>query len=267
MVYKPPPPPPGEKPAPTPQHLISLLDLQTRLDKSLKARTAQVLGKQNTKLKEFVQDSKDHHDLNSFVAFAERSKLDTESTVYKGTHYEYTVMEAMRSFGFQLERTGKAGDKGIDLLGHWDLTGKPHQMKALVQCKACRATPAAVREVEGSHAGAPFEWRGDNVLGLIASSSPLTKGAVEGVQRSPSPLGALHIDEQGLIRQFVWNVVAAERGLAGLGVTTKYLDLPSRSKTRSKVPGADTQTIKGVTLTWNGKPFAPKTPEMLEAKN
>jgi hypothetical protein len=35
--------------------------------------------------------SSNHHDLKSFLSYTQRSGLDEKSTVYVGTHYEYTV--------------------------------------------------------------------------------------------------------------------------------------------------------------------------------
>lgn len=235
-----------------PQHLSSLRDVQARLDLSLKGRAANAKGQLNSQAKEMIYGSKEHHDLESFLEFTKRNRPPRSTTVYRGTLYEYTVMEALKSFGFDLHRTGKSNDKGIDFLGHWNLPGEPHQMKVLVQCKLSRATPATMRELEGSYAGAPSEWQGDSVLALMASSESLTKGALEAVQRSPSPMGALYVDPEGQVRQFVWNAVAGERGLAGVGVTSKYIDAPTRSE---NAPEGVTQPLKVVSLTWNGQPL------------
>lgn len=251
IVYKPPKEDvKSDKPVARP--ILSLLEQQARLEKALVRRLAHAKGAAGAGTKASIQGSKEHNDLAGFLAFAERGKLSRESTVYKGTHYEYTVMESLKEFGFHLQRTGKSNDKGIDLLGHWKLPGKPYEIKVLVQCKLSRGTPSAVRELEGAYIGAPNEWQGDNVLTLLATSKPLTPGVLEGVQRSPSALGALFIAPDGLVQQFVWNSVAGERGLAGVGVTAKYTQAQSRAK--DAVEGA-TQTIKTVALTWKGQPF------------
>ena len=115
--------------------------------------------------------------------------------------------------------------------------------------------PATIRELEGAYAGAPSEWQGDNVLALLATSKNLTKGVLEGVQRSHSSLGALHIEPDGLTRQFIWNSTAGDRGLAGVGVTAKYEEAPSKGTT---TPVASKGTIKTVALTWKGQPFIAK---------
>lgn len=235
-----------EKPTP----LLGLLAMQDRLDKSLRRRTSATKGAK--KIKPPVDEGPDHHDLKSFLKFGERNKLNPNTTVYKGTHYEYTVMEALKEFGFHLHRTGKANDKGIDLLGHWELPAEPFQMKVLVQCKVSQASPSTFRELEGAYAGAPVEWQGENVLALLASSKRLTGGVLEGAQRSQSPVGALHIEQDGLIRQFVWNAVAGKRGLAGLGVTSRYQEGQQHS---DNAPAGVKQTFKTVALTWNGKPL------------
>jgi hypothetical protein len=232
--------------------ILGLLEQQARLEESIKRRLAYAKGRDGTK--ELIQGTQDHNDLESFLAFAEKKQLDTKTTVYKGTHYEYTVMESLKQLGFVLHRTGKSNDKGIDLLGHWRLPGKPYKIKVLVQCKVSRGMPSTIREMEGAYAGAPSEWQGDNVLALLATSKPLTKGVLEGVQRSPSSVGALHVETDGLARQFIWNSIAGERGLAGVGVTTKYEEAPARP---AEISGAK-QTIKTVALTWKGQPFIAK---------
>ena len=242
-----------EKPAARP--ILSLHEQQARLDKAIKKRASYAKGASATAAKALIQSSNEHNDLQSFLAFAKKNKLSTETTVYKGTLYEYTVMESLKQFGFHLHRTGKSNDKGIDLLGHWKLPGKPYEVKVLLQCKVSRGVPATIRELEGAYAGAPSEWQGDNVLALLATSKTLTKGVLEGVQRSQSSLGALHIELGGLTRQFIWNTVAGERGLAGVGVTAKYEESPFRS---AEAPVGVPATIKTVALTWKGQPFIAK---------
>jgi hypothetical protein len=240
------------KPEPKPKPVLGLLEQQARLEQALKRRTSQAKGVAASGEKAIIRSSTEHHDLQSFLAFAERKKLNQETAVYKGTHYEYIVMEALKGFGFHLERIGKSNDKGTDLVGRWNLPGEPHEIKVLVQCKVSRGLPSAIRELEGAYAGAPSGWTGDNVLALLSSSRATSKGVLDGIQRSSSPLGALHIDPEGLTRQFVWNAVAGQKGLAGVGVTAKYSEEQSRSATAKQ---GVTQPIKTVVLTWNGKPF------------
>ncbi|GAB7332446.1 hypothetical protein MBLNU13_g04250t1 [Cladosporium sp. NU13] len=241
--------------APGPPPILSLFEQQARLEQSLKKRVSYAKGVSATAAKALIQSSNEHNDLQSFLAFAKQKGLSSETAVYKGTLYEYTVMEALKQFGFHLHRTGKSNDKGIDLLGVWRLPGKPYEIKVLVQCKLSRGMPATIRELEGGYSGAPSEWQGDSVLALLATSKCLTKGVLEGIQRSQSSLGALHIEPNGLPRQFVWNSVAGERGLAGVGVTAKYEEAPSNGDT---TPVGIKKTIKTVALTWKGQPFIAK---------
>lgn len=242
-------PPPGPPPP-----ILSLFEQQARLEQSIKRRVSYAKGKSTTAAKDLIQSSTEHHDLQSFLTFAKQKGLSSETAVYKGTHYEYTVMESLKQFGFHLHRTGKSNDKGIDLLGHWRLPGKPYEIKVLLQCKLSRGMPASIRELEGAYAGAPSEWQGDSVLALLATSKNLTKGVLDGVQRSHSSLGALHIEPDGLTRQFIWNSIAGDRGLAGVGVTAKYEEVQLKSGT----PMSSKGTIKTVALTWKGQPFIAK---------
>jgi hypothetical protein len=201
-----------------------------------------------------------HHDLPSFLAYAATTNLSPTSTVYRGTHYEYTVAASLARLGLALTRTGRAADRGIDLLGTWHVPAPPHPppstttattapstplpppLRVLVQCKnAARVSPEAVRGLEGAFAGAPARWRGRaGTLGLLASAVPATKGVREAVGRSTWPLAFAMVEPGevgGLVRQLVWNRAAEATGLAGLGVTVRYLDEGRRSE---------------VALTWNG---------------
>lgn len=265
----------NEKP---PSPLEGLLAKQQRLDQSLKRRAAYQKGKdardaanaagvapesksqQKRKSDEaspelLIQGSKHHHDLKSFLEFAKESKLKETTTVYKGTLFEYTVADVLRSYCFELHRTGRSNDLGIDLLGHWKLPGKPHEMRALIQCKATKPTPATIRELEGAYVGAPSAWQGDNVLAMLVSTKSSTTGVVSAVQRSKSPLGVAQIDEKGKVLQLLWNAVAEERGLAGLGVTVKYKVLKPKNGVKKKDLEKRKEEVESIILTWKGKPL------------
>ncbi|KAH0390391.1 hypothetical protein KCU89_g15644, partial [Aureobasidium melanogenum] len=58
-----------------------------------------------------------HTSLSEFLDYADAANLSPASTVYRGTHYEYTVAEALERLAFSLTRVGRASDLGIDLLG------------------------------------------------------------------------------------------------------------------------------------------------------
>ncbi|KAF2101822.1 hypothetical protein NA57DRAFT_11109, partial [Rhizodiscina lignyota] len=168
--------------------------------------------------------STQHNDLNSFLQYAKSNGTSQTSTVYVGTLYEYTVIESMKRFGFDLTRTGKASDLGIDLLGHWTVPSLPVPIRTLVQCKARskKLRPENVRELEGAFSGAPAGWRGDGVLGFLVAAESATKGMRDALVRSKWPLGFLQVSRGGAVEQFLWNHSAAEKGLEGMGVTAKY---------------------------------------------
>lgn len=206
-----------------------------------------------------------HHDLPSFLAYTDATNLNINSTVYRGTHFEYTVAHTLRSFAFMLQRTGRSNDLGIDLVGHWMLppstAQKPRECKGkakeagrtmpvLVQCKASKLTPAMVRELEGAYVGAPAGWRGEGVLGVLVSTTPATKGVQAAVQRSRWPLCVMQISREGAVRQVVWNAVAAEAGLEGVGVAAKYHDAPTEGDGEEGVQ-------QSISLMWMGKPWRP----------
>lgn len=199
--------------------------------------------------------SENHHDLPSFLAYAERVDLSSKASVYVGTHYEYTVATTLARLGFKLTRTGRARDYGIDLLGSWTLpvpvsgsaNTQPSELnnaassdapdttsrvqppsrplRVLLQCKCSnkKLGPDKVRELEGAFTGAPMEWRQEDFLGLLATTNSATKGIIEALGRSRWPMGFLKIEHDGRIEQFLWNRSAQARGLEGLGVTVRYM--------------------------------------------
>lgn len=188
--------------------------------------------------------SENHHDIESFRAYAERVNLIPTKTVYVGTLYEYTVAESLHRLGFDLTRTGRASDQGIDLLGIWKLPNGLKPLRVLAQCKAVSRSigPNIVRELEGAFAGVPAEWRKGDILGLLATKNKATKGVTEAMGRSRWPMGFLKISSDGCVEQFIWNQMATETGLEGLGVTSRYVH-------------GDNAVRKDISLTWMGRPF------------
>lgn len=191
--------------------------------------------------------SQKHYDLQSFLAYAKRVGLSETTNVYVGTHYEYTVVEALQRFGFALTRIGRSSDLGIDLVGHWTLPSVPGQMRTLVQCKAEKPRPSFVRELEGAYVGAPAGWRGDSVLALLAASKEATKGVRDAITRSKWPMGFLNVTADGTIKQFIWNQSAQDRGLEGMGVAVKHC--------RDEEGAEGDQLSQVATLTWDGSPW------------
>ncbi|KAJ4300441.1 hypothetical protein N0V88_003116 [Collariella sp. IMI 366227] len=72
-----------------------------------------------------------HHTcLPTFLAYAARTNLDPASTVYVGTHYEYTTSLSLARYGLDLRRVGGSSDFGIDLLGTWSLPSTTETVRA-----------------------------------------------------------------------------------------------------------------------------------------
>lgn len=168
-----------------------------------------------------------HHDLPSFLNYANRIGLSPTSTSYVGTYYEYAVQNTLRRLGFSLTRVGGRDDSGVDLLGTWHLPSNPHPLRVIVQCKALKGKlgPNLVRELEGAFIGAPNGWRGEGVLGILVSPKSATKGVREAMGRCRWAMGWIMVDNQegmGRVRQLLWNRTAARIGLEGVTVTMKY---------------------------------------------
>ncbi|KAI1116927.1 hypothetical protein F5Y14DRAFT_405778 [Nemania sp. NC0429] len=206
--------------------------------------------------------SKDqHHDLASYMEYAERTGLDVKSMVFIGTHYEYSVASALRPLGFDLRRVGGHSDKGIDLLGTWSVPSTPAHLpiRAIIQCKAystaktARIGPHFIRELEGAYLGAPPGWRGSGVIGLLVTQRPATKGVREALAKSRWPLGYVSCPGDGGFEQLLWNRRAEEEGLEGMGVAASLSDDDRHGSAQRLV------------LTWKGRRcVAPKTTSPVE---
>lgn len=190
---------------------------------------------------EYPQSSTtNHNDLVSFLEYAARVDLDPQSTVYVGTHYEYTVQSALGALGMSLKRIGGNWDNGIDLLGTWPLPSHPQPLKVLIQCKGLvrKMKPQETRELEGAFVGAPQGWRGPGVLAFLVSQKPATKGVREALGRSRWPMGYVLCSGDGKVLQMLWNRRAEQEGLEGIGVELKY--------------AGEGPKEKEIVLTWKG---------------
>ncbi|KAF5987139.1 hypothetical protein FCOIX_1152 [Fusarium coicis] len=168
--------------------------------------------------------TKEHSDLNSFLSYVERVSLNKRSTVYRGTHYEYTVADTLSQYGFFLKRVGGQSDRGMDLLGIWTLPSTTRTFKVVLQCKAGArsASPMYVRELKGAMAAAPPGWRGSDVLGLLVGEKPATKGVQGEMHSADVALGYVCCSKEGDVLQLLWNIKAQEMGLDGVTVGLKY---------------------------------------------
>jgi hypothetical protein len=189
--------------------------------------------------------TQNHHNLTTFLSYASRISLPETSTVYIGTHYEYTVLQSLRRYALSLQRIGGRDDAGIDLVGTWHLPEREPEraIRVLVQCKALKAKlgPNLVRELEGTFRQAPVGWRTDQTAGVLVSPREATKGVRDALARSSYPLFWMMVERDGTLRQALWNARAEELGLGPLGVETRY--------GTTDESGALT---KEVALTWDG---------------
>ncbi|KAK8042627.1 hypothetical protein PG994_013110 [Apiospora phragmitis] len=168
----------------------------------------------------------EHYDTATYAAYAQRTLLDTSSTTYVGTHYEYQVASTLKRLGFDLKRVGGRGDFGIDLIGAWVVPSSPNPLRVIIQCKAAGTKtmlgPRLIRELEGAFIGAPPGWRGEGVIGLLVAQKPATKGVRDSLGRSRWPMGFISCLPDGTVQQMLWNRRAEDEGLAGLGVGIRF---------------------------------------------
>ncbi|KAI4716570.1 hypothetical protein E4T48_07229 [Aureobasidium sp. EXF-10727] len=189
--------------------------------------------------------SQHHASLAEFLSYADTANLSPTSTVYRGTLYEYTVLDALKRLAFSLTRVGRASDLGIDLLGTWSIPSRPRPLNVLIQCKAEAPKPSMIRELEGAVVGAPVRYRGEGTMAVLAAAKEATKGVRDALGRSRLPMAYLNVTTEGRVRQFVWNHAAVECGLEGLGVALRYL----------------ANGESEVALTWKGMPWSPSSPK------
>ncbi|KAJ5093651.1 hypothetical protein N7456_009512 [Penicillium angulare] len=192
-----------------------------------------------------------HHDsLAQFLTYASRISLPETSTVYVGTHYEYTVLQSLRRYALALHRIGGRDDAGIDLAGTWHLPEHEREraVRVLVQCKALKTKlgPNLVRELEGALRQAPVGWRTGQTVGMLVSPREATKGVRDALARSSFPLFWMMVERDGTLRQALWNARAEEMGLGALGVETRY-DMSGHVDS-----GASSEPRKEVAFTWDG---------------
>jgi hypothetical protein len=192
--------------------------------------------------------SQQHNDLTTFLSYAERISLPPTSTVYVGTHYEYTVLQSLRRYALALHRIGGRDDAGIDLVGTWHLPEREREraLRVLVQCKALKTKlgPNLVRELEGAIRQAPVGWRTGQTAGVLVSPREATKGVRDALARSSYPLFWMMVELDGTLKQALWNARAEELGLGPLRVETRY-----------GAGAGDTESgsvTKQVALTWDG---------------
>ena len=156
-----------------------------------------------------------HADRRSFEDYADQVGLNKNSTVYRGTKYEYTAIDALGRFYLNLRRQGGRDDLGIDLLGTWTLPPFTHPLRVLASCKSHAKTPQPswVRELEGAFAGDPHSSENSRVVGFLVAASETTSGVRDALARSNLPLGFINITLEGGVRQMLWNQRAADMGL------------------------------------------------------
>ncbi|GAO45922.1 hypothetical protein SAICODRAFT_90186 [Saitoella complicata NRRL Y-17804] len=151
-----------------------------------------------------------HVDLESFKAYAAATGLSQETTVYRGTLYEYTVQTVLRRLNFLLRRCGGADDRGIDLRGSWYLQNDADPLRVIVQCKSLnrKIGPNLVREMEGAIAN-----ESNGTLGVFASNQPYTDATNRQLLSSQRPMILCVIstlDEGADLKQMVWNTSASD---------------------------------------------------------
>lgn len=163
-----------------------------------------------------------HWDLASFLSYAAKTNMKTNTCVYRGHHYEYIVAETLKRYNFTLEKTGRANDLGIDLVGTWYLPEEPREQRVLIQCKNSKPRPAFVRELAAAHLGAPAGWTGADVMTLLVTRDAATEGVRDALRRSKLPMCFMQITESGRMLQCVWNDAAYASRLTGMTATNEY---------------------------------------------
>ena len=179
-----------------------------------------------------------------------KSPSSTTSSTAKGNAFEVLALHTLSKLGFKLTRVGGRADKGIDLLGTWELPAC--RLRAIVQCKALSRTvgPNTMRELEGTIGQAPRD-RAEvtGTVGVLVGRTGATKGVRDALTRSTVPLVWVCVEDEaaeGTVRQLIWNERFARLAGPELGVLARY--------STSGVSGS-----RGVVLTWKEKIWSPQT--------
>lgn len=174
------------------------------------------LGKKQNLSCEKVQKN-EHKDLESFLLIKD---INTESSVYKGTLYEYETISCLqKNFGIITKRVGGTGDSGIDFRGGWNLPNG-QKLDLIGQCKnySNKCPPSSVRELEGVVLG----LKSENTLGILSSKSGFSQEAINRFKASTCPLIIVSVINNGeKCKSFMWNK-SCDKFLDGLEVTTKF---------------------------------------------
>ena len=136
----------------------------------------------------------------------------------KGYLFEGLLVEMLQNtLHFDILRTGKSGDGGIDFVGHWPVS-KTHTVPVMGQCKMLSkvVSSAIVREWEGTvtHQTTPR-------LGLLLSNQALSGPAQTHLLASPAPLVAIRTAEDGMLLSFQVNAIARRDFLSSLVIGQK----------------------------------------------
>ncbi|BFZ58921.1 hypothetical protein PYCC9005_005989 [Savitreella phatthalungensis] len=158
------------------------------------------------------------------------NRLDTRSTVWRGTGFEVVCLSALRLHGFRVGRCGRAGDGGVDISGEWEIGGRC--VRVAVQCKNERAKvgPKYVRELAGQTAALPADAEEasppDAVLGVLVSRSHYTAAAIDAIKAARDrPLALCVVEPRGELALLIAGGPATHTGgQVGVqaGVLTPY---------------------------------------------
>ncbi|KAF9570732.1 hypothetical protein EC968_001463 [Mortierella alpina] len=166
-----------------------------------------------------------HNNLQSF----EDLDHNTDSTIYRGTLFEYQTQEILRDcLGIYTQRSAGNNDYGVDLRGTWFLplsaSPKPGDMvrhlKVIVQCKRMNSKigPKFVRELQGS-----LSYESQPTMAILAVSSEFTKQALLPYAKSLWPMALVVIDTKtNECRKLMWNR-AAEKVMHGVQIGTRWM--------------------------------------------
>lgn len=113
------------------------------------------------------------------------------SSVKVGRAFEELVLKSLSVNKFTLYRMGSAGDKGIDLIGHWQLHER--RVNVIVQCKNenKKVNPTVIRDL--------ISCTKQGEIGILATSQPFSKGFFERIKISLGTIQAMHSSSIALI--------------------------------------------------------------------
>lgn len=124
--------------------------------------------------------------------------------VSSGKAFELECLELLKKYRFALNVVGKAGDRGVDLRGCWQLD-RDFSVNVFIQCKNTKnkIPSVRIRELEGSLT----QVTPTRCIGFLMANNISTPNTLYAMNSSKIPLGFMLV-QAGILQKFMLNQTA-----------------------------------------------------------